>query len=976
YPGATEVWYDGTDQDCDGSDDDQDGDGYARADDCSDTDAAINPGAAEVWYDGTDQDCDGNDDDQDGDGYARVDDCADADAAVNPGAAEVWYDGTDQDCDGNDDDQDADGYALADDCDDTDAAVNPGAAEAWYDGTDQDCDGNDDDRDLDGSRVDADCDDLDASTFPGAVETWYDGIDQDCDGNDLDQDGDGDNYFVDCDDTDPGVFPGATEVWYDGVDQDCDGNDDDQDADGYGGGSGGLDCDDADPTVSPGAAEVWYDGVDQDCDGTDDDRDGDTYARADDCDDTDATVNPAATEVWYDGVDQDCAGDDDDDQDADGHALADDCSDTDAAINPGAPEVWYDGVDQDCDGNDDDQDGDGYALAGDCSDTDAAINPGAPEVWYDGVDQDCDSRDDDQDGDGALAADDCDDTDPAVLRCLERIDGGCNSAGGGPGWLVALVAAVLLRGRRSAPLLLLTTPAWALDATGTGRAPLDEGGLARVAGMAARDGGTLDVALTGGWAGTTAEATYDDGSTAPLMSGLATLHLGVGWTFLDGLRVEAGLPMVLGAVVPAETGPGVGDAWAAVHWAALRRDRWAFGPVLEVTLPSGDPTRLSGGGGVGGALLVGASGRSGRVRWSGEVGGGARAAGRYDRLSFAPEPELRAGGGARVGIFGPLSVGVEVAGRFGFGAENAVALATSGAEGLLSLGVDLPRVDLMLSGGAGLLDGVGTPDARVILSVRSRLVDPRPRFADDDQDGVADATDRCPGEREDDDGFQDEDGCLDADDDADGLPDDRDRCPSDPEDRDYFRDDDGCPDLDDDEDGLPDTVDRCARDAGPPETNGCPDRDFDGLLDPSDACPDDAAIPGTDLAHTDGCPATVVVFPDRLHVTDPIPFDPGRATLRPEGASVVRQVAVLLKRYPDLALVEIGVHVDESADEASNLALTQARAEVVKKALEAAGVAPERLVAMGYGGVRPLAPNDTEVDRARNRRVEFVLVGR
>ncbi len=91
---------------------DDDGDEFTAescgGNDCDDEDSAINPAETEVWYDGTDDDCDGNDCDFDGDGEdydgspCGGDDCDDTDASVSPDATEVWYDGVDQDCDGDD----------------------------------------------------------------------------------------------------------------------------------------------------------------------------------------------------------------------------------------------------------------------------------------------------------------------------------------------------------------------------------------------------------------------------------------------------------------------------------------------------------------------------------------------------------------------------------------------------------------------------------------------------------------------------------------------------------------------------------------------------------------------------------------------------------------------------------------------------------------------------------------------------------
>ena len=155
-PGATEIPYNGIDDDCEPAtlDDDLDGDGFASDVDCDDNNPDINPDAAEVCDDGIDNDCDGlvdQDDtdceqqpvDQDGDGYTADVDCDDTNPAVNPGAAEVPYNGIDDDCEPAtlDDDLDGDGYTAAEDCDDNNAAINPGAAEVCGDGIDNDCDG-------------------------------------------------------------------------------------------------------------------------------------------------------------------------------------------------------------------------------------------------------------------------------------------------------------------------------------------------------------------------------------------------------------------------------------------------------------------------------------------------------------------------------------------------------------------------------------------------------------------------------------------------------------------------------------------------------------------------------------------------------------------------------------------------------------------------------------------------------------------
>ena len=109
------------------------------------------------------------------------------------------------------------------------------------------------------------------------------------------------------------------------------------------------------------------------------------------------------------------------------------------------------------------------------------------------------------------------------------------------------------------------------------------------------------------------------------------------------------------------------------------------------------------------------------------------------------------------------------------------------------------------------------------------------------------------------------------------------------------------------------------------------------------------------------------------HVTvEGIYFDTGKAVVKPESAAAIGEIAKLLKGDPKLELYVVG-HTDAVGSVESNLKLSQERGEAVLQALvRDHGIAAARLRAFGNGPFAPVATNDSEDGRARNRRVELV----
>ena len=82
----------------------------------------------------------------------------------------------------------------------------------------------------------------------------------------------------------------------------------------------------------------------------------------------------------------------------------------------------------------------------------------------------------------------------------------------------------------------------------------------------------------------------------------------------------------------------------------------------------------------------------------------------------------------------------------------------------------------------------------------------------------------------------------------------------------------------------------------------------------------------------------------------------------------------MLRDTPEIRKIRIEGHTDGRGKPAYNRRLSQRRAESVLRHLVAVGIDASRLRAKGFGPDRPIVPNDTRANRAKNRRVEFVVL--
>jgi len=192
---------------------------------------------------------------------------------------------------------------------------------------------------------------------------------------------------------------------------------------------------------------------------------------------------------------------------------------------------------------------------------------------------------------------------------------------------------------------------------------------------------------------------------------------------------------------------------------------------------------------------------------------------------------------------------------------------------------------------------------------------------DKDGDYVPDDRDQCldgPNAKEDSDGFEDLDGCLDPDNDGDGVPDLMDECSNFAETKNGYQDEDGCPDVgeDEDSDGIPDDEDDCRNQ----QESYNDQKDFDGCRE---------------LAGS-----LVKIAKDEIRLRAEVKFEDDGTIAADKGQKALRALANGLKNWVSIMKIDV---VYNGADAAT----AKKRAEAIKAYLVSRGVEDKRLVAKG-----------------------------
>jgi len=165
-------------------------------------------------------------------------------------------------------------------------------------------------------------------------------------------------------------------------------------------------------------------------------------------------------------------------------------------------------------------------------------------------------------------------------------------------------------------------------------------------------------------------------------------------------------------------------------------------------------------------------------------------------------------------------------------------------------------------------------------------------------------------------------------------------------------DQNGCA-YDTDKDGVYDGIDMCQQ--TPP-----------GVTDYKDLCPN---TPKGVIVDQDGCP----LAGEKVLSLEGVNFAFDKATLTDDAKQILEEAVSVLKDTDSVVEVRVEGHTDSIGTEAYNKQLSQERAQSVVDYLTSRGINGSYLIPVGMGEKFPVATNDTDAGRAKNRRVDFVV---
>ena len=121
-------------------------------------------------------------------------------------------------------------------------------------------------------------------------------------------------------------------------------------------------------------------------------------------------------------------------------------------------------------------------------------------------------------------------------------------------------------------------------------------------------------------------------------------------------------------------------------------------------------------------------------------------------------------------------------------------------------------------------------------------------------------------------------------------------------------------------------------------------------------------------------PARVELRDNKIEIREKIQFDHAKATIKQESHDLLNEIVDVIKKNPHIKKISIEGHASSEGDAAFNKKLSGERAKSVMTYLVEKGIPKEALQSKGFGSEKPIASNDTEEGKEKNRRVEFNVI--